>query len=122
MSGRLFLIHWKQAEAEEHADRLRALGWPVDVEAEDGARAARAILEDPPAAVVVYLTRLPSHGRHTAAYLRSRKGGADVPLIFVGGRPQAVEQTRAEVPNAFYLEADALPGTLESLLGSWDAS
>ena len=72
-SGRLFLIHWNASEAEEHAGRLRSEGWSVDIEAQDGARAAKLVRDDHPDAVVVYLTHLPSHGRETARYLRSTK-------------------------------------------------
>lgn len=116
MSERIFLIHWNQTEADKHAAGLRASGWQVAVEAEDGARAAQSILANPPAVVIVYLTRLPSHGRHTAAYLRTRKGGKSIPLVFVGGKPAVVEKTKQQVPDGIYLEEHALPHVLEALL------
>lgn len=51
MKGKLILIHWKALEAEALATPLRRAGWQVDVEAEDGARAGKAIGASPPDAV-----------------------------------------------------------------------
>ena len=44
--NRLFLIHWNQAEAEAHAQKLK--NWEVEVEYADGARASQAIKANPP--------------------------------------------------------------------------
>ena len=102
MKGRLFLVHWNAAEAEEQASKIRSDGWNVEVEAEDGARAGKLIRENSPDAVVFNLTRLPSHGCETAIYLRSVKATRDVPIIFVDGREEVVEKTRAKIPDAVY--------------------
>ena len=102
MPGRLFLIHWHAAEAEELAAGLRAAGWSVETEAEDGARAGQRIKANPPAAVLIYLTLLPSHGRATAAGLRGLKATKNLPIIFVDGKPEAVAKTKAAVPDALY--------------------
>lgn len=56
----------------------------------------------PPDVLVVYLTRLPSHGRETAHMLRSVKATRDLPIIFVGGEGEALEKTKAKVPDAIY--------------------
>ena len=112
MNGRVFLIHWNASEAEELARPLRASGWEVEIEAEDGARACKAIRGNPPDAVVVYLTRLPSHGRDTADYLRSIKATRDVPIVFLDGKADAVEKTRAKVPDAVYTTSTELDKVL----------
>src|SRR5688572_6503983 len=85
MKDRLFLFHWHAAEAEQLAAPLRAQGWQVDVEAQDGARGSSAVKATLPDAVVIYLRRLPSHGRETAEALRSSKATRAVPIIFVDG-------------------------------------
>jgi DNA-binding NarL/FixJ family response regulator len=98
--GRLFYIHWNPTEAEARAASFREDGWEVRLEAKDGDRASRRILGDPPGVVVISLARLPSHGREIAAYLRSRKGGSEVPIVFVDGSEDAVGKATSKVPEA----------------------
>ncbi len=117
MTRRLFLIHWNEEEAKERAERLRAEGWEVEVEAKDGADAAERIKASPPDAVVVSLSRLPSHGRETARYLRSRYAPEDLPIVFVGGDEEKVARVREAVPQAAYTSFEGLPGVLEELTG-----
>ena len=115
MQGRLFLIHWKAAEAEELAEPLRNSGWQVDMETENGARAGRAIKDTLPDAVVIYLTRLPSHGRETAKGLRAIKATRDVPIVFVDGKEEAIVKTKAKVPDALYTTSIELETMLAEL-------
>lgn len=115
MAERLFLIHWHEAEAEALAAGLREQGWTVELEARDGRRAYQAIRERPPAAVVIYLTRLPSHGRATAEALRSLRATREIPINFVGGGGEALQKTRARVPEAEYVSVEELPEALERL-------
>ncbi len=112
---RLFLIHWNAAEARALAAPLRHAGWTVSLESEDGARASRRILASPPRAVVIYLTRLPSHGRETAHAVRASKAGRTIPMIFVGGEGPALEKVRAKVPDAVYTTPQGLPAVLAGL-------
>ena len=111
--GRAFLIHWNPSEAEAHAQILREAGWQVEIEAEDGARAGNAIKADPPQVVVIYLSRLPSHGRETAHYLRSIKATRSIPIVFVDGKEEALEKTRAKVPDAIYTTSEKLNSVLQ---------
>jgi len=113
MNGKLFLIHWKAAEAEALAAPLRADGWQVELEAEDGARAGKLIRESPPDVIVIYLTRLPSHGRATASYLRSAKATRHLPIIFVDGTEEVIARVKTSVPDALYVTSSALPETLQ---------
>jgi len=108
-----FLIHWNTSEAEAHAQSLRESGWQVEIEAEDGARAGIAIKADPPHVVVIYLSRLPSHGRETAHYLRSTKATCSIPIVFVDGKEEAVEKTRAKIPDAIYTSSEELDRLLQ---------
>ncbi len=110
--GRLFLIHWNKAEAEKYAKTLRGLGWVVDLETKDGARGGTAIKLDPPDAVVIYLTQLPSHGRATGETLAEAKSTRSIPLIFVGGEGEALEKTKAKIPSGKYVSEGQLEKTL----------
>ncbi|MBI2183870.1 MAG: hypothetical protein HYU39_02805 [Thaumarchaeota archaeon] len=115
MKGRIFLIHWNQSEADEFAEKLRSEGWKVDIEAEDGARAGKMIRADPPDAVVIYLTRLPSHGRETADYLRSVKTTRNIPIVFVDGREDALEKTKVKVADAVFTTSTELKNVLANI-------
>ncbi len=118
MDGHLFLIHWNKDEADALASGLRAQGWQVEVEAHDGAQAGRRILAELPDAVVIYLTRLPSHGRETAHWLRSIKATRATPIVFVDGVPDKVEKVKAKVPDAIYTTSAELQGILGELTQS----
>ena len=112
MRGRAFLVHWREAEAEVLAHEIRNMGWNVDIETNDGDRVGKRIKEDPPDVVVIYLTRLPSHGRETGHALREINATKDIPLVYVDGNDEAVNRTRTVVPDAVYTTTEQLNTTL----------
>jgi DNA-binding NarL/FixJ family response regulator len=115
MKGSLFLIHWNPLEAQELAGPLRAEGWDVNVEAKDGARAGKMILTHKPDAVVIYLSRLPSHGCVTAQGVRSYKSGRNIPIIFVDGKKKAVQKTKMNVPDGMFIKNKELKKILDGI-------
>jgi CheY-like chemotaxis protein len=115
LTGRIFLIHWNLPEAEEYARKLRLGGWMVDVETEDGGRAFKNIKITQPQAVVICLTRLPSHGRETGNALKSTSATHDIPIIFVDGNSEVVEKTRQKVPEAIYTNREELVKILKNI-------
>jgi CheY-like chemotaxis protein len=96
------LIHWNDAEGRARRNALAALGYDVQFDAVDGAVTLQVLRASPPDAVVIDCTRLPSHGREVGRVLRMTKGTRHVPLVFVGGDPEKVAQTRALLPDATY--------------------
>jgi CheY-like chemotaxis protein len=98
---RVCLIHWKAEEAEEKIAKLRAAGYEVDY-GEINPGALRDWRDSPPAAFVIDLSRLPSHGRDVAMALRSYKATRSIPLVFVEGEPEKVERIRTHLPDAVY--------------------
>jgi DNA-binding response OmpR family regulator len=112
---RLFLFHWNLEECRAKAAALRALGWRVDTEHEDGARGGKKVLARPPDAVLIDLSRLPSHGRQTAAGIRGMKAGRRVPIIFIGGDAEKVAKVRAAVPDGVFTSLAELPAVLRTL-------
>ncbi len=100
---RIRLIHWDVAEAAERAARLARGGLEVEHALLDSS-GLRALRADPPAAVVIDLSRLPSHGRDLGAALRQTKATRGVPLVFVGGEPEKVARVRELLPDAVYTE------------------
>jgi len=109
---RIQLIHWNAAEAAERAERLRALGYDVACDLPSGPTFIRALAHDPPVAVVIDLSRLPSQGRDMAVNLRIQGGTRRVPLVFVGGDPAKVARIRDLLPDAAYTTWDAIGAVL----------
>jgi CheY-like chemotaxis protein len=113
---RVRLIHWKAAEADDGIDRLRKAGYRVDHDDLDGPGNARAIAKSPPDVVVIDLSRLPSHGRETAMFLRQRKATRHIPVVFAGGDPGKVERTRKALPDAIYTPWSRIRSALKRAL------
>lgn len=112
---RIRLIHWNEAEAKERAGWLREAGYRVEAEPLTPA-GLRAIGEDPPAAVVIDLGRLPSQGRDLGVQLRMRASTRRVPLVFVGGQAGKVQRVRELLPDAVYTTWEGIGTGLEQAL------
>jgi len=83
---RVRVIHWRAAEAEPLIAACRGAGFEVEYLDGDGMAICRAIRATPPPdAVVIDVTRRPSHGREVAVWLRSRKSTRDIPVVFADG-------------------------------------
>lgn len=97
------LIHWDEDEGLERRKQLEALGFDVDLDFGDGlAFLMRAIKAGSPDAIVIDLSRLPSHGREVGRSLRGSKTTRHLPLVFVDGAPEKVAVTQALLPDATY--------------------
>lgn len=109
---RLLLVHWNPVEAAERAQRLRRAGYDVSIVSDprDG-RALRDVRDDPPHAILVDLSRLPSHGRAVAGHLRRRAATRRVPIVFVGD-PARVEEARRLLPDAGHAEWRTVRGAV----------
>jgi CheY-like chemotaxis protein len=100
--ARLLLVHWNAAEAAVRRRRLAALGHVASASPPDGRTAFRRAAANPPDAVVIDLSRLPSHGRDVALALRERRSTRTVPLVFLDGEPAKVRRLRALLPDATF--------------------
>jgi len=98
---RIHLIHWNASEAIERAERLRAAGYRVTCDPFTPAE-FKKLKQTPPAALVIDLARLPSHGRDVAMAFRGAKATRHIPLVFVGGESEKVERIRQQLPGAIY--------------------
>jgi hypothetical protein len=98
---RIRLIHWNIDEAKERIKGLRAAGYQVDYDALTP-DLLRGVRKSPPAAVVIDLGQLPSHGREVALSLREYKDTRAVPLVFLEGEPEKVEKIRTLLPDASF--------------------
>ena len=73
MKASIRLIHWNDREAAERAERLRALGYAVNDAPPNGPTLLKELAQEPPAALVIDLSRLPSQGRDVGVSLRQRQ-------------------------------------------------
>jgi CheY-like chemotaxis protein len=96
------LVHWNEDEGLERQQLLEAFGFDAAFDFGDGVFAMRQIRASHPDAVVIDLTRLPSHGREVAHGVRSAKATRHIPIVFVGGEPEKVARTRQLLPDAVY--------------------
>jgi CheY-like chemotaxis protein len=99
---RVRLIHWNVDEARGRRDRLTAEGYEAEWEPRPGPDLFKKLTADPPSAVVIDLSRLPSGGRDLALEVRHRRSTRHVPLVFVEGAADKVERVRALLPDAVY--------------------
>jgi hypothetical protein len=109
------LIHWKTDEAEERAALLLDMGYAVDFSPINNVT-LRALWSNPPSAIIIDLTRIPSQGRDLGVTIRKRKATRYVPLIFVGGKSDKVTRVKALLPDAFYTRWESIPDVISYAL------
>lgn len=100
----VLLVHWNEREGEQRAAKLRAFGHEVRLHwrHEAGGELTRGLMRAPPAAIVIDLARLPSHGRAIATWVRGRKLLRLVPLVFVPGDDEKTARLREALPDATF--------------------
>ena len=108
---RVRLIHWKPIEAEPGIAALAAAGYTVEY-TPFAPGTLREIAGRAPAAVVIDLTRVPSHGRDVAVALRHARRTRHVPIVFAGGAPEKIARVREQIPDAEYAEWSGIRGAL----------
>jgi hypothetical protein len=59
-----------------------------------------------PQALLIDLSRMPSHGREVAIHHRGRKSTRHIPIVFVDGDSEKVAGIRKLMPDAFYTTWD----------------
>ena len=102
----------EHAESETWIERLREAGYDV------GARPIRtpsdfkALGRNVPAAVAIDLARAPAHGRDLGLAVRQMRTTRQVPLVFVEGSPQQVEQLRSLLPDAVCTSGRGIRGAV----------
>ena len=99
---RVRLFHWKSKEAEVLVAKLRAAGFEAVHRAETQSPSVRELKESGAVAVVIDLSRLPSHGKYVGAWVRGAKSTRHIPLVFVGGEAEKVAAIRKQIPDAVY--------------------
>jgi CheY-like chemotaxis protein len=112
------LIHWNGPEGRERKLRLTSLGYHVEFDDDDGPGLSRLLRSVATDAFLIDLTRLPSHGREVAMWLRSNKSTRHIPIVFVDGDPEKVERVKQLLPDAIYTSWGRLKTALPKALAT----
>ena len=88
--------------AAAYAARLSSEGLDASAYPALGPRAFREIRANPPDAIVIDLTELPSYGRTMGVLLREQKGTRNIPLVFLKGDPEKAARVREVLPEAAF--------------------
>ena len=75
-----------------------------------------AFRANPPAAIVIDLDKLPSHGKAVATVLRSSPSTRRIPLVFAGGAAEKVRGIRAELPDAIFAAWKTAPAAIRKAI------
>ena len=101
------LIDWKGSGTGEKEELIQRAGYAVDSSPLDK-DSQRKMRDEPPAAFVIDLDRLPSQGRDFALGIRIHKATRTVPLVFVGGELEKVKAIKELLPDAIYTQWDQI--------------
>jgi CheY-like chemotaxis protein len=107
------LIHGSAAEAKTRAAELRSAGFEVDA-VPFTSQQARRMVAHLPDAIVIDLSRAPSHGREVALFIRQMKATRRIPLTFVDGDPVKVAAIRRILPDVTYTLWPKIVGALRA--------
>jgi hypothetical protein len=110
------LFHWRPVEARGLIERLRRAGFEVLYKEETQSPSVRELRDSGVAAIVIDLSRLPSHGRYVGAWVRGSKSIRRLPLVFAGGEPDKVAAIHREMPDAVYTSLAALPESIKKAI------
>jgi len=112
------LIHWNGPEGRERKLRLASLGYHAEFDDYDGPGLSRILRASAADAFLIDLSRLPSHGREVAMWLRSNKSTRHIPIVFVDGDPEKVAKIKQLLPDATYTTWPRLKATLPRVLAT----
>jgi hypothetical protein len=116
----IVLVHWNAEEAADLAAGLRAPGRDVLVHSSQMERLNWGA--ESPAALVVSLARLPSHGREIAEAFLAAKSRRHIPVLFVGGAADKVAVAKGQFPDCEFSSVDEAPRRLTELLAKPQAA
>jgi hypothetical protein len=111
--ARVFFVHWNETEAESLVAPLRADCHELRVHFATNRPPSWEGFE--PTVAVISLERLPAHGREIADWIWSAKKRRHVPVVFVGGKPDKVLETKGRFPDAVYCRVDEVSRIVEKI-------
>jgi hypothetical protein len=110
------LFHWRNSDAGPLVERLQRGGFHVLHHAGSQSPSVRELRDSGAAAVVIDLSRLPSHGKYVGAWVRGSKSTRGIPLVFVGGEAEKVARIRELIPDAVYATEKGIVAALKKAI------
>ncbi len=110
--ARVRLFHWKAQESAALIETLRAAGHQVSYDEKIVPGLFSRIRQSPPDVFVIVLSRLPSHGREVATFVRRSRATRHLPIVFVDGDQEKVAAIRQLIPDAVYTTSARLSAAL----------
>jgi len=111
--ARVFLVHWNGTELRDLAASLAAFGHEVHGHFEQNKSPSwDGFVID---IAAISLERLPAHGREIADWVWSAKKRRHVPVVFLGGKPEKIAETKGRFPDATYCAVGELCRVIEDL-------
>jgi hypothetical protein len=100
----LRLVSWNPQAAAERALELEKAGFKVQAGPAPTKQLTTHFRDLAPAAIVIDMDKLPSHGRAVGVVLRTTKSTRHLPLVFAGGEPEKVKRARRDMPDACFTD------------------
>lgn len=114
--SRIILIHWNTDEAQARLTQLNRSGILASLEKFAGPATLRTWKENPPTAIIIDLSRLPSSGRDIAVAVRHYKTTRHIPLLLVDGRAEKLQQIQKLLPDVTYTDWDHIDMALKQAI------
>lgn len=109
----IFYLHWNQEELEKRLELLKGL--QVEITSHWNAESKAKWGEKLPDVFIISLARLPSHGKAYANWLWEAKKRQHIPLIFVDGSQEKVENFKETFPRAIFCNSATLLEKVKNL-------
>jgi CheY-like chemotaxis protein len=118
MTGKktVHLFHWNEAEIKERISRVRDAGYEATGDWAASPAAISRVRDAHPDAIVIDLSRLPSHGREIALTIRQYKGMRAVPIVFVDGDPEKIAAIKSLMPDSAYTTWSRIRSSLKAAI------
>ena len=109
-------MHHDPAEAVRLAERVTREGFQGVTYPQRGSKVFRFLRENPPAAVLLDLTSMPSFGKYVGCMMREQKGTRSIPIIFLNGDPRKTAQIKTLLPDATFTSLPRLAAAIQKTM------
>src|SRR5215510_12502497 len=109
----VFYLHWNEQELKARIAALKELELPI--QSHWNKDEVVKWKDNLPDIFIISLDRLPSHGCQYVKWLWEAKKRQHIPVIFVDGKPDKVDETKAKFPQAIYCTSGQLIDNIKKL-------
>ena len=110
------LAHWRMEEGYLRKAELEARGFSVEYHPVAAGELLGVLKAQPPAALIIDLSRSPAQGRDLGVALRIHGSTRQVPLLFVEGDAEKVARVRQVLPDAIFTSWSGVAEPLKEVM------